>query len=147
MVWGGITANHRTELVVVNGNLTAQRYVEEILRPHVIPFLQMHPDVQIFQHDNARPHAARTTRDFLAEEDVNVMPWEPYSPDLNPIEHLWDELGRRVNARHPTSRASLICVLREEWDAIPQQQIRRLVQSMRRRCTAVIDANGGHTRY
>uniref|UniRef100_UPI00358FF699 uncharacterized protein n=1 Tax=Myxine glutinosa TaxID=7769 RepID=UPI00358FF699 len=74
----------RTLLVVIEGNLTSQRYVNEVLRPYLLPFLQAHPDIALFQQDNARPHAARLTTNFLQEQGVEVM---PYSPDLNPIEH------------------------------------------------------------
>ena len=147
MVWAGITAEHKTDLVVVAGNLTARRYLDEIIIPHVIPFLAAHPETRLFQHDNARPHSAAITRDFLEENEVTVLPWVPYSPDLNPIEHLWDELGRRVLAREPHNRISLIRILQEEWERIPQQQVRNLINSMRGRCTECIEARGGHTHY
>lgn len=93
MVWAGISRDARTPLVFIQGNLTAQRYIDEVLTPHVIPFMEQHGQLQTLQHDNARPHAARITREFLEHEEIQVMPWVPYSPDLNPIEHLWDELG------------------------------------------------------
>ena len=66
------------------------------------------------------------------------------SPDLNPIEHLWDELGRAVRKRvtDQTTLADLHELLVEEWDVIPQQRVRTLVNSMRRRCQAVINAFG-----
>ena len=55
MVWGGISLNGRTELVIIDGNLTSQRYVDEILIPHVIPYLGAIGNNAIFQDDNARP--------------------------------------------------------------------------------------------
>ena len=61
MVWAGISYDHRTDLVIVNGNLNANRYCTEIVRPHVIPFIQRHGQQFIFQQDNARPHTARQT--------------------------------------------------------------------------------------
>ena len=70
-------------------------------------------------------------------------------PDLNPIEHVWDIMGRQLRAMNPQPQNNneLFDALRDTWDNIPQVQLAALVQSMRRRCTAVINANGGHTRY
>uniref|UniRef100_A0A673YR65 Tc1-like transposase DDE domain-containing protein n=1 Tax=Salmo trutta TaxID=8032 RepID=A0A673YR65_SALTR len=97
MVWGGVSQQHRTELVVIAGNLNAVRYREDILLPHVVPFLQAHPDMTL-QHDNATSHTARSVRDFLQDRNVSVLPWPAKSPDLNPIEHIWDLLDRRMRA-------------------------------------------------
>ena len=97
MVWAGISMNHRTPLYVVNGNLTGQRYLNEIVQPLVIPLLQrIGPGDQEFQDDNTRPHRARVVTDFLQQQNVQHMDWPACSPDLSPIEHAWDELGRRV---------------------------------------------------
>jgi hypothetical protein len=147
MVWGGVSQHHRTELVVIAGNLNAVRYREDILLPHVVPFLQAHPDMTL-QHDNATSHTARSVRDFLQDRNVSVLPW-PKSLDLNPIEHLWDLLDQRVRARAipPRNVRELAGALVEEWGNISQQELANLVQSMRRRCTAVLNAAGGHTRY
>lgn len=147
MVWGGISATHRTELHFIAGNLTGLRYRDEILRPVVVPFVRRYR--LTLQHDNARPHVARVCSEYLQAENVDVLPWPAFSPDLSPIEHLWDILDRAIRARQPQpgNVQDLRQALVEEWNRIPQAQITRLVTSMRRRCTAVRDANGGHTRY
>ena len=87
MVLGGICGNVKTRLVVILGNLNAQRYCDDILRPVVVPFLQQQPRRTIFQQDNARPHSARLTQNFLANANVQFLPWPACSPDINPIEH------------------------------------------------------------
>ena len=97
MVWAGISYGHRTPLVFIDGPLTAQRYVDVILRPVVVPFVRQRNVT--FQQDNARAHVARLSMAFLQQNNVNVMNWPPYSPDLSPIEHLWDVLDRRVRNR------------------------------------------------
>ena len=71
---------------------------EHTLLPHVVPFLQAHPDMAL-QHDNATSHTARSVRHFLQDRNVSVLPWPAKSPDLNHIEHIWDLLDRRVRAR------------------------------------------------
>ena len=100
------------------------------------------------QHDNATAHNARSVRDLLQDRNVSVLPWLAKSPHVNPIEHVWDLLDRRVTARAIPSRnvQELADALVEEWGNISQQELANLVQSMRRRCTAVLNAAGGHTR-
>ena len=147
MVWGGIHYGGRTALVQVAGALTGVRYRDEILQRHVVPLLNVNGG--IFQHDNARPHIARVCQDFLQQNNVNVLPWPACSPDLAPIEHLWDVLDRRIRTRNPPPQTlqELFQALQNEWQNIPQRTIQRLVSSMRKRCIAVINARGGHNRY
>ena len=151
MIWGGITSHHRTILVAVDGNLTRERYRAEIIEPMVIPFLRQHgPGVTCtFQHDNARPHTARVVRQVLNENDIDVLPWPANSPDLNPIEHFWDEMERRLCnlPQQPTNLQELGRDLIRVWNDIPQDFHAHVIGSMRQRCPTVIDAQGGHTRY
>ena len=72
----------------IDYNLNAQRYRDEILRPIVVPFIHRH---LMFQH-NAWPHVARICTQFLEAENVPVLPWPAYSPDMSPIKHVWDAL-------------------------------------------------------
>ncbi|GFV66501.1 transposable element Tc1 transposase [Trichonephila clavipes] len=74
----------RSTLIVMRGNLTGQRYVDDILRPHVGPFLNGLSGAP-FQQDNARPHAARVSQEFLRH--FQTLPWPARSPDLSPVEH------------------------------------------------------------
>ena len=125
------------------------RYRNEILEPVAIPYLQNLGPNSILQDDNARPHRGRIITEYLQNLGVERMEWPAVSPDLNPIEYLWDQLGRAVRARvtNATMLADLRQILVEEWDAIPQQCVTRLVTSMRRRCQAVVAAYGSSTRY
>ena len=143
-----MSQQHRTEFVVIAGNLTAVRYREDIFLSHVVPFLQAHPDMTL-QHDSATSHTARSVCDILQDRNVSVLPWPLKSPDLNPIVHVWDLLDRRVRARAipPRNVRELAAALVEEWGNISRQELANLVQSMRRRCTAVLNAADGHTRY
>lgn len=149
MVWGGITATQKTNLIIIAGNLTGQRYRDEILQPAVIPFLRQHGPGVTLQQDNARPHTARIVQHFLAQNNVDVLPWPAKSPDMSPIEHVWDEMERRLrrSPNPPVTLQQLQQRLRDIWNNIPQRCHTRLVNSMRRRCVACINAAGGHTRY
>ena len=99
-------------------------------------------------HDNARPYVARICRQFLNRNNVNVLPWPAVSPDMNPIEHTWDYLGRKVRARgNVHNLRGLENALIQEWNNISKVVIRRYVRSMRGRLAACINGRGGHTRY
>jgi len=149
MVWGGICIGGRTDLIRVDHFLNAHRYVEEILQPVVLPYRAAVGDNFVLMHDNARPHTARTVQTFLEENAVEVLPWPAQSPDLNPIEHAWDMLQRRVLREdgHFENHDELFAGLQEAWRAIPQADLDHLIQSMQRRCRAVINSRGGHTTY
>ena len=100
MVWAGISATAKPDLVFIDGNLNGQRYIDEVLTPHVLPFLRQMPVADpIFQDDNVRPHRARIIDDFLRVNDVNRMDWPAMSPVLSCMEHVWDVFGRAVHAR------------------------------------------------
>jgi transposase len=101
MVWAGIFHGGRTQLKIVQGTLDAVKYREDILDPTVLSFLQQRNFDHVFQHDNARSHVARVCQDFLNQNPIRVLPWPALSPDMSPIEYLWDELGRRVRL-YPT---------------------------------------------
>ena len=98
MVWGGIMGRRKSNLIVVQGRLNAQGYINPILQPEAVPFLRRHWPA-ILMHDNAKPQVARICRQFLNKNNVNVLPWPAVSPDMNPIELIWDYLGRKVRAR------------------------------------------------
>ncbi|GFU93782.1 transposable element Tcb2 transposase [Trichonephila clavipes] len=81
--------------------------------------------------DNCRPHRANLVEDFLFEEGIVRMEWPACSPDMNPIEHFWDALGRQIP---PQTLQELERALLEEWDRIPQLVINSLIDSMPHRC-------------
>ena len=149
MMWGGMSFGTRTPLHHVDGILNGVRYRDEVLRPVALPELRNLGPGAIFQDDNAPAHRARLVNDFLAQQQVYRMAWPACSPDLNPIEHLWDVIGRRVRSNCPPTNnlAGLFQILQIEWAAIPQATLKTLVGSMHRRCLAFIQAQGGHTRY
>jgi hypothetical protein len=149
MVWAGICHDGRTQLKIVQGTLSAVKYRDGILGLIVLPFLQQRNFDHVFQHDNIRCHVVCVCQDFLNQNHIRVLPWPALSPDLSPIEHLWDELGRRVFHRQnpPETLQELHDALVHECNNIPQAFIQRLIGSMRRKCEAVVAARGGHTRY
>ena len=128
IVGDGIMGRRKTNLIVVQGNLNAQGYINQILQPEAFPFLQRHGPA-ILMLVNARPHVERICRQFLNRNNVNVLPRPAVSPDMNPIEHIWDYLGRKVRARgNVHNLRDLENALIQEWNNIPNVIIRRYVR-------------------
>ncbi|GBO27851.1 Transposable element Tcb1 transposase [Araneus ventricosus] len=139
----------RTDLHVQSVTMTGHIYRDVILEQHVRLFRGAMGAEFLFMDDNARPHRANIVDECLQSEDITRMDWPAYSPDLNPIEHVWDMLGRRIAARQPppTCLPELRRALLDEWCNIPQDQIDNLILSMPRRCKACIASSGRHTPY
>ena len=102
MVWGCISHDCKQDLVTIQGNLTGDQYIRDVLKPVVVHFdnhtLAARP---VYMDDNARPHRARAVTAYLQSEAMTSVPWPAMSSDLNPIVHIWDMLGRRIHAREP----------------------------------------------
>ncbi|GFS66962.1 transposable element Tcb2 transposase [Trichonephila clavipes] len=97
MVWASIMINGRTRLhVVENGTMTDQRYIDEVLLPHVRLFRGAVGDELVFMDDNAPCHRNLSVQDCLDSEGIQRLVWPARSPYLNPIEYVWDALGRQV---------------------------------------------------
>ncbi|GFV43035.1 transposable element Tcb2 transposase [Trichonephila clavipes] len=99
--------------------------------------------------DNSRQHRANMVQDFLFEEGIVRMEWPACSPDTNPIQHVWDALGRRVADHQPPPQTlqELERALLEEWDRIPQLVINSLIDSMPQRCSTLLAVHKNHTPY
>ncbi|GFV04033.1 DDE_3 domain-containing protein [Trichonephila clavipes] len=126
----------------MRGTLTGQRYVDNILRPHVGPFLNGLPGA-IFQQDNARPHTSRVAQDFLRH--FQTLPWLVAPPICTPVQHVWDQLKRQRQSCHSVHDLEL--AVQDLWAYLHQDNIRCLINSMPDRVAACIAAGGGPTRY
>ena len=126
----------------IDAGLDAELYCE-ILNGELQQTIEYYGFVKkdfVFQHDNNPKHTAKTTKKLLEECGLEVLDWPPQSPDLNPIEHLWDLLKRRLSAYDsaPTSIHMLWDRVQEEWEKITAEDCINLISSMPRRIDAVI---------
>jgi hypothetical protein len=159
MVWACFWGSGRTDLYILDRDFeskkhgySANSYIEVLdaeLARHHQPGL-------IFMQDNAPIHTARKVRDWFKEQCIPCADWPPYSPDLNPIEHLWPHLKRMVLKMHPelesitgedNIREALGTALQEAWTLIGKDLMDKLIESMPDRVKACRKADGWHTRY
>ncbi|GFV67717.1 transposable element Tcb2 transposase [Trichonephila clavipes] len=150
LVWGGIMLGSRTDLHIFDADsVNGTRYCNEILLPYVRLFRGAMGLQFLFMDDNVPCHRTVAAEQLLESEDIERMDWPARSPDLNPIEHVWDFLGRRLAARTlpPVTIRELRLALQDEWAAMPQQLIDTLILSMGRRCETCLAVRGDHIPY
>lgn len=157
MVWGAIGYDTRSELVFMErcgpkNGYNSESYVlalGEGLQPMYTPGVA-------FQQDNAPIHKSGPAKDWFESRGVWVIDWPPYSPDMNPIEHVWWELKKQIHKKDPNlgamgqSEAAVArfkVLMREAWNEVDQDFIRTLIDSMPRRLEAVRLARGWQTKY
>ena len=160
MVWGCFWGKNRgTFCPFVVKSVKATVYLK-VLEYLVLPVMQRINDTignAVFQQDNAPVHTASIVTEWFAQHNIQVDKHPPYSPDLNPIEHVWVVLKQKLHKQYPdiantpggpdAVRARLVEVLPKVWDTLPEQLFDNLYRSMPDRVAAVIDAKGWYTRY
>lgn len=150
MIWGcfsyqGVGALSWIDRVKVNGEVYCK-----ILEDTLIQSIgRLHPDGNyVFQQDNAPCHTAKLVTKWVSNKSIPLITdWPPQSPDLNPIENLWDHVDRELSKLHCTSRAELWKSIKQIWEAIPLRLIKKLVLSIPNRLDSVIENKGGPTKY
>ena len=149
-------------LILVEGTLNSDKYIE-LLKEHLLPFLNdinnkeeeelipwyfFQENNYIFQDDNTPCHASIKTKSWKGNNSIEILPWPAQSPDLNPIENLWNELEIRIRKRKsmPKNKNDFFAALKEEWYKIDESRLTRLVTSMPNRINAVIESKGNPTK-
>lgn len=147
MVWGAFSWHGVGPLVRVQGIMDQHQY-KAILQDSMVVFADDNLPVNyLFQHDNDPKHTSRLVKQFLRESYVDVMDWPAQSPDLNPIEHVWSHVERELSSQICSSADRLFAKIQEIWENISLEYLRKLVESMPRRCQEVISNKGHPTSY
>ena len=113
MVWGRMTARGTGQLRFIEKTMDSALYCD-ILKENMMPSLKKLGGRAVFQHDNDPKHTSKMTKAFLQKQKVKVMDWPSMSPDLNPIEHLWDILKREVEKRQVSNIHQLCDAIKDE---------------------------------
>lgn len=151
MVWGCMTSKGVGYLCKIEETMDQHLY-KSILEDdliNTIEFYELEPQEVIFQHDNDPKHKSKSVQEWLSNQEFDVLPWPAQFPDLNPIEHLWSEVKRKLNKFETPPKGLL-----ELWErieatrnAITPQICQNLIASMPRRIKEVIKAKGKWTKY
>lgn len=148
MVWGCMSPAGVGNLVFIDGRMDQHVY-KNILEQNLMSSadkLGLESDF-VFQQDNDPKHTARSVQQWMTENIDKVLEWPAQSPDLNPIEHLWEHLDRQIHKKALSSLAELKKVILSEWEKIPASVTKKLVDSMPRRLLAVRESKGFPTKY
>jgi hypothetical protein len=151
MVWGCMLWEGVGNACRIDGRMDADLYVE-IMEEDLTGSLEYYgkeADEVIFQQDNDPKHTSHKAKDWFRDNGFEVMEWPAQSPDLNPIEHLWSHLKRKLAEYDVAPRGMLELWERveKEWNEIEVEVCQNLIESMPRRVAAVLKAKGGYTKY
>ncbi len=152
MVWGIFSWHTLGSLVPIEHRLNATAYLS-IVADHIHPFMTtVYPSSDgYFQQDNAPCHKAQIISEWFLEQynEFTLLKWPPQSPDLNPIEHLWYVVERKIRIMdvQPINLQQLRDAIMSIWTKISEECFQHLVEYMPRRIKAVLKAKGGPTRY
>lgn len=149
-VWAWISADGRGAYFTIRERLTGEIY-RHILNTIMLPSVsERFPDNNfIFQQDNCPVHTSRIVKQWMRENNINLLDWPSKSPDLNPIENVWAFLLKNIHSQpnRPRNRAELLEMIEQAWQQLDQNVVRRLVMSMNRRLQSVLEGNGAATKY
>jgi transposase len=160
MVWGCFHASGVGVLKRITGIMDQHQYhtiLTHSFMPEMKRLTKEEPAavVWLFQQDNDPKHTARKNKQYLENKKkegkvtFDVLPWPSMSPDLNPIEHIWNKLKDNLRDRvdKPSNLDQLFTFVQEEWSKLPKEFLRNLADSLPRRIKAVIKSRGGATKY
>ncbi|KAG8917394.1 hypothetical protein FRC01_002479 [Tulasnella sp. 417] len=151
MMWGCMTWEGVGNACKIDGIMDAELYVA-ILDDDLLETLKDYdkdPSDIIFQQDNDPKHTSKRAKKWFKDNEIEVLPWPAQSPDLNPIEHLWVHVKRKLAEYEtaPKGVNELWSRVQDVWGAIPASVCQGLIESMPRRVEAVFQAKGGYTEY
>ena len=149
MVWGCISYYGMGNLVVLEGRVNKDMYLK-VIQENIVPSANAmnFPNGKfIYQEDNAPVHSAKVVQEWIRNQTFPRLPWPAQSPDLSPIETVWNCIKMKLRCYKPANRKELIEQITHEWNAFPIGKLQTLCDTMPRRISDVCKAKGGHTKW
>ena len=150
IIWGAITYNHKSELMFIEKNRrTAVDFIDQVYAGALYNFWNSLED-PLLMEDGAPVHRARAPKLWREQNRIVKMDWPAQSPDLNPIEHVWQQMKLAVEAKMVNTSKdieTLKVAIQEAWDEFPIENVNKLVDSVPNRVNLVRKAGGRNTRY
>lgn len=147
MVWGSFSYGAVGPIYLIEGIMDQKVYVR-ILEEVMLPYATWNMPLKlIFQQDNDPKHTSTSAKEWFRVNGIELMRWPAQSPDLNPIENLWTDIKKCVHQQKPTNSKDLWKLVKEAWEEIPIKRCQDLIDSMPRRCEAVLRNRGYTTKY
>ena len=146
MIWACFSYYGKGKLVFIDDTINALRY-QRVLSENLIESVNMMGlDSFIFQ-DSAPAHSSKLLMQFFNENNIDMLPHPPQSPDLNSIENLWAYISREIIKKNPKTVNQLKNEIVNIWDGLDIEELRKLANSMPSRLEQVINSGGRHTEY
>lgn len=147
MVWGCFSGQGVGPIHKIEGIMRGEDY-KTILSDVMLPYASWEmPLAWVFQHDNDPKHTSKVVKQWISNEQLCVLDWPAQSPDINPIENLWQIVKTKIGNKIFKKPEDLYADVKEQWNTIPQHIIDNLVHSMPRRCAEVIKRRGYAINY
>lgn len=151
MVWGCMTAKGTGFLCKIDNIMDSELY-KAILDGELkqsIEWYNIDTKTAIFQQDNDPKHTSKLVKEYLEQQEYGLLQWPPQSPDMNPIEHLWALVKRRLNDfdSPPSGLLELWDRVQDTWNRITPAECQTLINSMPDRIQALLKAKGRWTDY
>ena len=148
MIWGCFSAKGVGKISVTDGKMNAQKY-KQILRENLMSSVESLelPSDYIFQQDNNPKHTAKSTKNWLSENNFNVFQLPSQYLDLNPIGNWWRFLKIQIRRRKPVNINNLKTICQEEWYKIPTNYRKKLIENYSKRLLAAEVNKGYSTKY
>lgn len=149
-VWGCFSNKGFGTLFLFTENLNAEKMnkiYQKALLPSAKQWYFKTNESWILQEDNDSKHRSRACSEWKAQSGVLTLDWPSQSPDANPIENVWALMKMQLHRRKPCNLGQLSRQIRNIWRSFPIEYAEKLVESMNRRCQAIIDNAGDWTCY